>query len=173
MAINFNALPNDKPKNIPDPGTYFATIETAEMKKPKKKEGEDQKPDYLNMRFALKTPEGKPGGKIYDILSESDAELVRYKLQRFITAIEFPIEGDFDLKDLVKIAKDKVIIVDIKVEENERWGDKGVVDVFKNEIYYPISEAGEIFGEEVEGELNEISADDAVSPTGPATDVEY
>ena len=35
MAINFNSLPNTRPNQLPEPGKYYATIEKAEMTKPK------------------------------------------------------------------------------------------------------------------------------------------
>lgn len=141
--INFNSLPADKPASLPENGTYYATIDSAEMKKGK----DTTKPAYLNISLLLKNKEGKSCGKIFDIISESDKELVQYKLARFIKALGLEQLGVFELADLVKIVKNKQLIVDVKQEEAQNgYPAKAVVDVFAGEIYYPISEAKEIFG---------------------------
>ena len=141
--INFNSLPTDKPMNLPETGTYYATIDSAEMK-----QGQDTtKPPYLNMSLTLKNKEGKSCGKIYDILSESDKELVQYKLARFLIALNLAQLGTFELADLIKVIKNKQLIVDVKQEEaKDGYPAKAVVDVFKGSIYYPMSEANAIFG---------------------------
>ena len=76
MAINFDALPNSKPFSNPEPGTYYATIDTAEMK-----QGKDlSKPPYLNLKYKLKDQTGKSAGVIFDIIAESEHNLMQYKL---------------------------------------------------------------------------------------------
>jgi hypothetical protein len=148
MAINFNSLPSDRPNATAAPGQYYATIEKAEMKTPTT----PGKKDYLNLTLNLTDKDGKSAGKIFDILSESDADIIRYKIQRFITALEIPINGAFELKDLVKIVPNKKLIVDITVDDpkkkdpNSPYSPKAVVDVFSGQIYYPIAEAAAIFG---------------------------
>lgn len=143
MAINFNSLPTDKPNALPENGTYYATIESAEMKQGK----DPTKPPYLNIALALKDKDGKSCGKIFDIISESDKELVQYKLARFILALDLARLGTFELVDLVKIIKNKQLIVDVKQEEaRDGYPAKAVVDVFAGSIYYPMSEATNIFG---------------------------
>lgn len=141
--INFNSLPTDKPNSLPENGTYYATIESAEMK-----QGRDvTKPPYLNIALALKDKNGKSCGKIFDIISESDKDLVQYKLARFIIALDLAKLGTFELVDLVKIIKNKQLIVDVKQEEaKDGYPAKAVVDVFAGSIYYPISDAQVIFG---------------------------
>ena len=47
--INFNTLPTNKPITEIKPGTYFATVEKAEMKAPK----DPSKKPYLSLTFAL------------------------------------------------------------------------------------------------------------------------
>ena len=143
MAINFDSLPINKPTNLPDPGPYYATIIEAEMKK-----GHDiTKPQYLNLTLSLKDSSGRNCGKMYDILSESDKELVQYKLARFLTSLNLMNLGTFELVDLVKIIKNKQLIVDVKIEEaKDGRPAKPVVDVFSGSIYYPMSAATEIFG---------------------------
>ncbi len=141
--INFNSLPTDKPNALPENGTYYATIESAEMKQGK----DPTKPPYLNIALALKDKNGKACGKIFDIISESDKELVQYKLARFVIALDLARLGTFELIDLVKIIKNKQLIVDVKQEEaKDGYPAKAVVDVFRGSIYYPISDAATIFG---------------------------
>ena len=143
MAINFNSLPTSKPVNLPESGTYYATIESAEMKQSK----DPTKPQYLNICLALKDKTGRACGKIFDIISESDKELVQYKIARFLIALDLAKLGSFELADLVKIIKNKQLIVDVKQEEaKDGYPAKAVVDVFAGSIYYPISEATTIFG---------------------------
>ena len=142
MAINFNSLPMDKPNALPENGTYYATIESAEMKQGK----DPTKPPYLNIAYALKDKNGKACGKIFDILSESDKELVQYKLARFLIALDLAKLGVFELADIVKIIKNKQLIVDVKQEEaKDGYPAKAVVDVFAGNIYYPLSDAASIF----------------------------
>ena len=143
--INFNGLPTNKPVELPESGTYYATIESAEMK-----QGRDvTKPPYLNLSLSLKDKMGKSCGRIYDILSESDKELVQYKLARFLISLGLTNLGTFELADLVKVIKNKQLIVDVKQEEaKDGYPAKASVDVFKGSIYYPMSDAKVIFGTE-------------------------
>lgn len=141
--INFNSLPTDKPNALPETGTYYATIDTAEMKQGK----DPTKPMYLNISLALKDKDGKACGKIFDIIAESDKELIQYKIARFLIALDLAKLGSFELADLVKVVKNKQLIVDVKQEEpKDGYPAKAVVDVFSGSIYYPISEAATIFG---------------------------
>jgi hypothetical protein len=164
MSINFNALPSDKPNALPDPGKYFAVIEKAEMKS---STTDPNKPDYLSITFALTNKEGKSCGKIFDILSESDKDLIRYKIQRFITALNIPITGNFELKDLTKIVVGKKLILDVTIDDpkkkdpNSPYSAKAVVDVFSGMIYYPIAEASAIFGIQPPTDGGTINAPDA------------
>lgn len=153
MAINFDTLPNSAPNQLPPKGTYYATIEKAEMK-----QGKDlNKPPYLNMMLNLQTSEGKNAGKIFDMLFDSDHEVVRYKLRRFIEAMNIPITGAFELTDICKIIVGKKLIVDITHDEKGQI-PKAVVDVFAGKVFYPMSEASELFG----GSANLIQATDAL-----------
>lgn len=141
--INFNSLPVNKPNNLPETGTYYAVIDSAEMKQGK----DPTKPQHLNLCLALKDKHGRSCGKIYDILAESDKNLVQYKIARFLTALNLTQLGSFELADLVKIIKNKQLIVDVKQEEaKDGYPAKAVVDIFSGSIYYPMSEASEIFG---------------------------
>lgn len=143
MSISFDRLPTDKPNSLPENGTYYATIDSAEMKQGK----DPTKPPYLNIGLTLKDKYGKSCGKIFDILSESDKELVQYKLARFLLALDLAKLGTFELTDLIKIIKNKQLIVDVKQEEaKDGYPAKAVVDVFAGSIYYPMSDASVIFG---------------------------
>ena len=153
MAI----LPNNKPFSVPPAGSYYATIESAEMKQGK----DTSKPMYLNLRLKLKDKEGKSAGTIFDILTESEAPLVKYKLKRFLGAIGVTFSGDFELKDLAKVCVGKEIIVDTKIEKGLNDQERAVVDATTNEVYYPLSEASEVFGESAEVVINAVDAADA------------
>lgn len=167
MAINFDALPNNKPFSVPPAGTYYATIDTAEMK-----QGKDlSKPPYLNLKYKLKSAEGKDMGVIFDIIAESEHSLMQYKLKRFLLAIGVNFNGEFELKDLAKLCPGKQIIVDTKIEEGQDGRqDRAVVDVMRDEVYYNISEAQEVFGNTgvVADTINASDAKDAtvVNETG-------
>lgn len=167
MAINFNELPNGSPTVLVEPGRYFAVIETAEMKQGK----DPAKPPYLNMKLGLTDKGGKSKGKIFDIITESTHENVLYKLKRFILALNLPIAGEFDLKDLPKIVQGKKLIVDVT---HDKEGKKAIVDIFTNDIYYPVAEASELFEGWVMTEDSEvIEAPDADDVIAQETDVEY
>lgn len=140
MAINFDALPDKSPNMLQAKGTYFATIESAEMKQGK----DPAKPPYLNLKFGLKDAMGKSAGKLYDIMAESEHNIVRYKLQRFIKALELPITGEFELADLAKIVTGKKLILDLTIDEKSD-PHKNVVDVFSGAIFYPVAEAHTLF----------------------------
>lgn len=158
MAINFDSLPGDKPFSVPTPGTYYATIEAADMK-----QGKDaSKPPYLNLKYKLKTPEGKSAGILFDIIAESEHSLMQYKLKRFLIALGVTFEGEFELKDIAKLCVGKEIILDTKIEEGtDGRQSRAVVDLFTNEIYYNISEASELFGETSSDIINASDAEDA------------
>ena len=160
MAINFNSLPINKPNALPENGAYYATIEAAEMKQGK----DPTKPPYLNIALALKDKNGKACGKIYDILSESDKKLVQYKLARFLIALDLAKLGMFELVDLVKIIKNKQLIVEVKQEEaKEGYPAKAVVDVFAGSIYYPTSDASVIFGTTTTPTTESVNTDDVLT----------
>lgn len=138
MAINFDALPTDKPAGssfVVPKGRYLATIDKAEMKQGK----DTAKPEYLNLTLELVNPEDKtPVGKVWDIITESTADLAQYKLKRLIIALGLPIKGDFDLKDLAKMVVGKKMLVDIKIDEKAS-PERSVVDATAAEIYYPLT----------------------------------
>lgn len=133
--INFDSLPNTKPVQTIPAGTYTAVVATAEMKKAK----DPAKPDYLNMRLEILDDKGNKLGSIFDILTESEASLARYKLKRFITALDLKLTN-FELKDLTKIIVGKTFKVDLKIESQEGYASRTVVDALSNKIYYALSD---------------------------------
>ncbi len=142
MAINFDQLPTSIDGGfgaIIPKGTYFATIERAEMKTPK----DTTKPDYLNLMLKIKDIQGKDMGIVWDIISESTNQYAQYKLRRFVVALGIEIVPGLviDLKDLAKIATGVKMIVDI----NQDKENKNQVDIFSGDIYYHISEANKVF----------------------------
>lgn len=141
MAINFNSLPQSKPNGAVT-GAFYATILKAEMRK---STTNPSNPEYLSLEVQLSNQNGASVGKLYDIISEPTKDFTKYKLYRFLHALGIQLEGDFELKDIAKICPGKRYIVDVKPD------DKGYnsVDVFKNEIYYPVSEAAIAFGQDV------------------------
>ena len=161
--INFNELPNTKPAGFTtiEKGRYLGTIEKAEMK-----QGKDaSKPPYLNITWNL-SKNGKPMGKFFDLITEpGDSDIPRYKLKRFIQALELPITGAFTLADLAKMVPGKSAYIDITIDEKSEPA-RNQVDVFTGEIYYSVNDTG------TENTSDEISASDAadVAPASPITD---
>lgn len=173
MAINFDNLPSDKPYGAAEPGCYIGLIEKAEMKQPK----DASKPQYLNLQIALTNKDGKSCGKVFDIITESEHSLARYKLGRFVQALELDLSGEMELKDLTKIVVNKKMILDITNKADAKNIDRAVVDALKDEIYYPMSKANEKLGIAVEGAeegIWEADAEDANSNQVPViTEDEY
>lgn len=139
MAINFNSLPTEKPAMgaIIPKGQYRATIAKAEMKQGK----DSSKPPYLNLEMDITDiPSETAMGKVWAILTESEQPLPRYQLMRFIKALELPITGEFDLKDLTKMVNGKQLLVDIVPEERTdgKEAQRSIVDVKSGEVFYPI-----------------------------------
>ena len=57
-----------------------------------------------------------------------------FKLKQFLTAFGIQPEGDFELADLTKILVGKQAMVELKIDINEQYGNKSVVDI-RNEMY--------------------------------------
>lgn len=144
MAISFNELPkskNESNETIVEPGTYVATIKSAEMK-------QGASGEYCNLCLTLFDKRNKELINVFDIISESPKQLLRYKLQRLLTAIGIAdtlINTSFELADIAKILPNKKVIVDIKTEEAKgKYSARSVVDVFKDQIYYSPSETAKL-----------------------------
>lgn len=134
MAINYDSLPSTKPQSNVPKGFYKATIVKAEMKTSKNTGAQ-----YLSIQSDI-TDDAGHTGKLFDMLFDSEKEFLRYKLQRFLTALNLDLRGSFELKDLCKLINGKKYIVDVTIEEAKDGNPaRNTVNSFENEIYYPIS----------------------------------
>lgn len=158
MAISYDALPSTRPSNTLPKGYYKATILNAEMKTSKTTHN-----DYLSLTYDLRDANGN-GGKLYDMQFDSEKEFLRYKLGRFLTALNLNLQGSFELKDLCKLVKGKQFIVDITIEEAKDGNpERNVINSFEHEIYYNISEWASLTGAaEAKAETPVINARDAI-----------
>lgn len=154
MAINFNELPSTKPVTVLPKGFYMATILKAEMKISKTGN------PYLNLQYDLNDGAGKTG-KLFDLQMESEKEFLRYKLQRFINALQLNLAGSFEMKDICKLVTGKKLIVDVTSEDSDR-GEQNTINSFEHEIYYPISEWASL---KAGTSLDNIIDDDVPAPT--------
>ncbi len=149
MAINFNSLPSEKPSvgTIIPKGTYRVKIAKADMRQPK----DETKPEYLNLELDV-TDEASmtPMGKMWAIITESEAPLPRYQLSRLIKALNLPITGEFELKDLTKMVVNKELRADICPEEPKDGSapKKSVIDV-SAEIFYPLNDTTMVAAEAI------------------------
>lgn len=141
MSINYDSLPSTKPSNVLAKGFYQATIIKAEMRKSR-----NTGVDYLSIQYDLNN--GKENvGKLYDMQFDSEKEFLRYKLQRFLTALRLDLKGSFELKDLCKLVNGKRLIVDITIEDARDGNpERNTVNSFENEIYYPINDWASLTG---------------------------
>lgn len=148
--IQFDQLPTTNPGGgVPKAGIYRATIDKAEMKAPK----DPSKKDYLNITLKLKAKDGTPAGTVFDILTESEAPAILYKIGRFLRACGIPLQGAMELKDIAKLVLGKEIAVDIKVGKDNNGNDRAEVDLFTREAYYMPGEFDEVY--------NTLHADEA------------
>lgn len=141
MAINYDALPSTKPASTIPAGFYKATIVKAEMRTSKNTGN-----SYLSIQYDLNNGAGVTG-KLFDMQFDSEKEFLRYKLQRFLTALQLNLQGSFELKDLCKLVNNKQLVVDITIEDAKDGNPaRNVINSFDHEIYYPISEWASLVG---------------------------
>lgn len=148
MAINMNSLPTEKPSmsSVIPKGCYIAKIVKAEMKTPR-----SGKADYFSAECDITDPVSNTGmGKFWINLFESDANLPRYQLARFIRALNLNIQGEFELKDLTKMVNNKSLMVDICPDKDN---ERSIVDITAD-CFYPIESKSEI--DQVAEEINEV-----------------
>lgn len=166
MSMNFDKLPDTKPAGFVVPeGTYKGIIADAKMMQAK----DTTKPMYLNYKIDLynyKT--GEKVGSIFDSQFESEKNLVLYKLKRFMLATDIKL-AQFELSDLAKLINGKELLVDVKTDHQEGKQDRSVVDATKNAIYYPLSEANTVFGDDTEIVIN---ASDSVEQPATITEAD-
>lgn len=149
MAINMNSLPTEKPSmsSVIPKGSYIAKIVKAEMKTPK-----SGKADYFSAECDITDPASNSHmGKFWINLFESEANLPRYQLARFIKALGLNIQGEFELKDLTKMVNNKSLVVDICPDKDN---ERSIVDI-SADCFYPLSEKKETL-DTVAEEINEV-----------------
>lgn len=174
--ISFDSLPSRPARQAIAEGFYYAKIEVAEMRQPQ----DPTKPEYLNLLFSLTDAKHQTVGKVYDRITESDNQYQQYKLRRFIDALglaeTLKAAGNFELKDLCKIIKNKELIVELVQEKDRQTKEptgNTVVNVFGDYIYASMAEAKEIFAEESLTTLTIIDEPDAADASTPVhTDTE-
>lgn len=168
MAINMNSLPTEKPSmsSIIPKGCYLAKIDKAEMKTPKSGNA-----DYFSAECSITDPASNTGmGKFWINLFESEANLPRYQLRRFIEALGLNIQGEFELKDLTKITVGKSLLVDI-CPEDKPDPQRSIVDI-SAECFYPIEDKPK--ADAVADEINEVfSAPVGTAEPAPARSASY
>ena len=142
MAISFDSLPNAPQANLIPAGAYIATIEKATMKQPK----DDKKPPYLNLQLDIKDTEGKSYGKLFDIITESESEYMRYKLRCFIQAIDVNLGNVFELRDLTKVCVGKKCEVTVTVDEKST-PPRSQINMFAEDMYKRISNVVDPFAD--------------------------
>ena len=133
MAINMNSLPTEKSTfSIIPKGSYIAKIVKAEMKTPK-----NGGKDYFSAECDITDPASNTGmGKFWINLFESEANLPRYQLRKFIEALRLNIQGEFELKDLTKMVNNKSLVVDI-CPEDKPDPQRSIVDI-SADCFYPL-----------------------------------
>ena len=159
MSINMNSIPTTKPamSTIIPKGSYIAKIVKSEMKTPK-----SGKADYFSAECDITDPASNTYmGKFWINLYESEAQLVRYQLGRFINALNLNIKGEFELKDLTKMVNGKSLIVDI-CPEDKPDPQRSVVDI-SAECFYPLEPKSEL--DKVAEEINDVFAAPISQPT--------
>lgn len=139
MAIQFDALPTTNEYHV-EADVYLARIEEAEVRK-SKTEG---KPPYLNLKYRLTKHNGKSAGVMYDGQYDSDKQIVKYKLARFLQACGIPLVGSMEFSDIANLVLNKEIVVDTKVDESGS-SPRLQVDPFGREAYYPKEQFDEIW----------------------------
>lgn len=140
MAINFDGLPKEKPAGfkVPEPGFHKVTIAKVEEKVSKSGN------DYLQLQLKL-----DDGSVVFDNIMDSTAPALQWKLGRLVSACKLPLSGELTLTDLGKVILNKEIVADIKVIEDDYKGDgsmKAEVDIFTNDIFYPIEDYQDLVG---------------------------
>ena len=139
MAIQFDSLPTTNGYHV-EADVYLARIEEAEMRKGK----DATKPPNLNLKYRLTRHNGKSAGVMFDGQYDSDKQIVKYKLARFLQACGIPLKGSMELSDIAPLVLNKEIVVDTKVDESGSQ-TRLQVDPFGREAYYPKEQFDEIW----------------------------
>ena len=173
QPINFQELPKTAPNALPAAGVYRYRIVAAQMR-----QGANY--PYLEVKAEIYHPvSGEKVYTLYDRLFDTPQNLPRYKLGRFIKALELPITGEFYLADLTKMIVGKEIYADLGVEKDKNgvYPDRLAVNAFSDLIYYTKKEYAQAIGanDGSEGEDEDMSGDAAAEGghTDAGSDDEY
>lgn len=130
MALNFDALPTDKPNNSSsvEPGRHNAVVFKTEMRISKTNNQE-----YLNVSFKC-----DEGGFVNENYFESDKPFLLYKLNRLLKACKVQLAGEGTLRDVAKVIANKRVTIDV-VLNDRGYGTLDYSD--GNEGIYPVDEA--------------------------------
>ena len=165
MAINMNSLPTEKPSmsSVIPKGSYIAKIVKSEMRSPK-----SGKADYFSAECDITDPASNMSmGKFWINLFESEANLPRYQLARFIKALKLNIQGEFELKDLTKMVNGKSLIIDICPDKDN---ERSVIDITAD-CFYPLEDKSEM--DAVTEEINEVFSQPATTEPIPSRAASY
>lgn len=164
--INFNTLPTENTQfSVIPKGSYIAKIVKSEMKSPK---SDTPKPDYLNVECDITDPASNASmGKFWIKLFESDANLPRFQLRKFIEALRLNITGEFELKDLTKMINGKSLVVDICPDKDNKYS---IVDI-SADCFYPLDT--QETRKTVDDEINAVFAAPATTEPVPARTASY
>ena len=139
--INFDNIPKEKPAgfSLPTPGFHKATIVKETLKT------SNNGNQYLELQLKLDS-----GSMVFDKIMDSDAPALQWKLGRLVMACKLPLAGELTLSDLGKVIHNKRLVIDVKHTENEWNGKtttKAEVEIFANDIFYPIEEYEMLVGD--------------------------
>lgn len=129
MALNFDALPTDKPSNSTSvqPGKHNAVVFKTEMRISKTTNQE-----YLNVSFKC-----DDGGFVNENYFDSDKPFILYKLNRLLKACKVQLAGQGTLRDVAKVIMNKHVTIDV-VLNDKGYGTLDYSD--GNEGIYPMDE---------------------------------
>lgn len=129
MAIIFDNIPSTKPsgKIEVEPGKYTAKVFKAEMQT-----GKASGNDFLSVSFKL-----DKGGFVNEAFTDNDKPFNQWKIGRLCKACGVSLEGEFQLKDLIKVIRGKNVILDVTM--NDR-GYPSVDYSSDNDGMYPVEE---------------------------------
>lgn len=158
MAINFDALPTEKPKGsaggLKPKGFYLGTIKEAVFNP-----AQDGKQENIRIIWDMEAKGDIDSWTFWDWYHYNSAkEEPRYKFARLLMAINLNLSGSsIEPKDLVKVLPGKRAVLDIGIDKAEKYN---IVDIFSNDCIYPVSEWAALTGSVLEDKgTNVVPAD--------------
>ena len=159
MKISFDSLPTERKFDVKPAGFYKATISEAKFNP-----AQNGKQENICVVWDIPAQNGAPKWRMWDYFYYmSDKETPKYKFARLLLAAGLNLTGtEFESKEIVKALPGRQMVIDVTVQKNNRTGqDQNVIEVFKNDCYYPASEwAALTGGQEVAPEAPDLGDDD-------------